>query len=135
MTNAYKQSQPTHTLSLFENMKMSTLQSKFCLLNSIPNHHKWNWTPSVQTTVEVWNVIQQVLSWIYKKSLYKCNSMSSRSLRNTDITHASFLFGYFKQDTTTSIRRNIKKLTVPAKKHHRPAFNEKDLFDFLGISP
>ena len=50
MTNAYKQSQPTHTLSLFENMRMPTLQSKFCLLNSIPNHHKWNWTPSLKAS-------------------------------------------------------------------------------------
>ena len=32
ITNTYKQTQPTHTLPLFENMEMLTLQSKFCLL-------------------------------------------------------------------------------------------------------
>ena len=51
------------------------------------------------------------------------------------LTTLHSLLGILNKDTTTSIRRNIKKLTVPAKKHHRPAFNEKDLCDFLGISP
>ena len=51
------------------------------------------------------------------------------------LTTLHSLLGIMNKDTATSVRRNIKKLTVPAKKLHRPAFNESDLCDFLGISP
>ena len=51
------------------------------------------------------------------------------------VNHASFSFEYLNKDTATSVRRNIKRLTALAKKHHRPVFNESDLCDFLGISP
>ena len=87
--------------------------------------------------------MQQILSWISKKLPNKCNSMSLRSFQGVQkcdtglkwVNHASFSFEYLNKDTATSVRRNIKRLTALAKKHHRPAFNESDLCDFLGISP
>ena len=141
ITNTYKQSQPTHTLSLFENVEMPTLQSKFCLLNSIPNHHKWNWTLSEKASKQQLKFEMRFSS----SNRYYPGSPRNRLINaiacpreiseTLILTTLHSLLGILNKDTTTSIRRNIKKLTVPAKKHHRPAFNEKDVCDFLGISP
>ena len=141
ITNTYKQSQPTHTLSLFENMEMPTLQSKFCLLNSIPNHHKWNWTPSEKASKQqfTFEIRFSSSNRYYPRSPKNCHINAIACPREESetliLTTLHSLLGILNKDTTTSMRRNIKKLTVPAKKHHRTAFNEKDLCDFLGISP
>ena len=141
IANTYKQSQPTHTLSLFENMEMPMLQSKFCLLNSIPNHHKWNWTPcekasKQQLTFEIrFSSSNRYYPGSPKNCLINAIACPREVSETLILTTLHSLLGILNKDTTTSIRRNIKKLTVPAKKHHRTAFNEKDLCDFLGISP
>ena len=110
-------------------------------MNSIPNHHNWNWTPSEKASKQQ---LKFEMRFSSSNRYYPGSSRNRlinaiacpREVSETLIlTTLHSLLGILNKDTTTSIRRNIKKLTVPAKKHHRPAFNEKDLCDFLGISP
>ena len=110
-------------------------------MNSIPNHHNWNWTPSEKASKQQLKFEMRFSS----SNRYYPGSPRNRLINaiacprevseTLILTTLHSILGILNKDTTTSIRRNIKKLTVPAKKHHRPAFNEKDVCDFLGISP
>ena len=141
ITNTYKKSQPTYPLSLFENMEMPTLQSIFGLLNSIPNHHKWNCTSNEKASKQQLKFEMRFSSsnrrypGSPRNRLINVIACPREVLETLILTTLHSLMGILNKDTTTSVRTNIKKLTVPAKKHHRPAFNEKGLCYFLGISP
>ena len=126
LINTHIQSQPTHPISLFEHMEMSTLQSKSSLLHSTSNHHKRNCTPGEK-------VIKQQLKFEMRfcsSSRYYPGSPWNRLINacpqevseTLTLVMLHSLLGILNKDPATSVRRTIKKLTVPAKIYHRPAF-------------